>query len=229
MKTIADIRIFRSNVANVNGSSFPQEFGDKELACRVTRIVLKLREYKFSLGDYSHLYINFTSVDVPNGRALANRSVDKEFSWFRYYDCQIDREFLDKPLTDGERTMLLQIIEEVLVSNFSTSATDTEVIKNSFEEERTMGEEMTAVYKEKANAQNKAALLLRHRNDGMFYPLLKVWDRNGIQILENDLHQDNIFLLSLGEIRLKRDSVTITPKKNVFTKDLNSVTFFFDR
>ena len=61
MKPISDIRLYRSNIPNIDGNSHPSEFAPKQLNIIVTRIVMKLRENGFSLGDFDHLYINFTN------------------------------------------------------------------------------------------------------------------------------------------------------------------------
>ena len=61
MKTISDIRIYKSTELNAH-----TDIGKKEINIAVQRVVMKLREYDFSLGEFDHLYLNFT-ICKPNG------------------------------------------------------------------------------------------------------------------------------------------------------------------
>ena len=60
MRIIKDIRVFRSNNENTGGNPLPNDAANKELDCVIRRIGMKLREERFSLGEFDHLYINFT-------------------------------------------------------------------------------------------------------------------------------------------------------------------------
>ncbi len=53
MGCIQDIRLFYSNGSHANIG-----FGCKRPNTAVHRVVMKLREQGFSLGDFDHLYIN---------------------------------------------------------------------------------------------------------------------------------------------------------------------------
>ncbi|MGP1593809.1 MAG: hypothetical protein ACTTH8_01000 [Treponema sp.] len=78
MKVISDIRIYKSKVENIEGNSLPSEFkSTKILNARIKRIVMALRENNFSLGDFDHLYINFTTCNVENEIFHAKRKTDK--------------------------------------------------------------------------------------------------------------------------------------------------------
>ena len=61
MKTISDIRLFRSTVPNTDGNPQPLSIGSRQLNLVLHRIVMKLREQNFSLGEFDHLYLNFTT------------------------------------------------------------------------------------------------------------------------------------------------------------------------
>ena len=76
MKTINDIRLFRSQIDNIDGSPHPSSFGSKQWCIIIHRIVMRLREHHFSLGEYDHLYINFTTCLAAGKISLADRSVD---------------------------------------------------------------------------------------------------------------------------------------------------------
>ena len=61
-RIIADIRLFRSEGRTDSGHFDTVSFGEKRLIAAVKRIVMKLREHGFSMGDFDHLYINLPSV-----------------------------------------------------------------------------------------------------------------------------------------------------------------------
>lgn len=56
MKLIADIRIY-----NVSDSEKHIELDFRSSSRAAHRVAMKLREFKFSLGEFDHLYINFTT------------------------------------------------------------------------------------------------------------------------------------------------------------------------
>ena len=64
MPVIKDIRLYRSSIENISGNSLPSSFYNQSVNCILRRIVMKLEEKGFSLGDFHHLYINFTTSKV---------------------------------------------------------------------------------------------------------------------------------------------------------------------
>lgn len=66
MSIIKDIRLYRSLTGNIDVNALLDAFSNKELNGVIHRIVMKLREKKFSLGDFDHLYINFTKERIPD-------------------------------------------------------------------------------------------------------------------------------------------------------------------
>ncbi len=79
MKKIADIRYFQSTIPNIDGNSLPTTyFFDAKLFAVSHRIVMKLREQGFSLGDFSHLYLNITTCPVEGGVSIAKYF----FKWY---------------------------------------------------------------------------------------------------------------------------------------------------
>ena len=95
MNVIKDIRVYRSQVENIAGNSMPQGFANRELNIILHRIVMKLRENDFSMGDFNHLYVNLTTCTVEDKIALSKRGKDKYHSWFCYYDAEISQELFD--------------------------------------------------------------------------------------------------------------------------------------
>ena len=71
-KIISDIRLFKSESQNEYGGYITNSFADKKLNAIVKRVVMKLRENEFSLGEFDHLYINFTTCDIPKSIDLSD-------------------------------------------------------------------------------------------------------------------------------------------------------------
>lgn len=79
-------------------------------------------------------------------------------------------------------------------------------------------------YKEKKAAKGTATVLLRLLDNGKYFPLLYVADASGNEIFRADL-SETLDLNTIGEIQLSGKKVTIKPRKNAFTKDLQPISF----
>ena len=113
MTVISDIRIYRCTVENVTGVT-PEGFASKELNAVATRICMKLRENRFSMGDFDHLYINL-STRLPLGEVRpANKEPDRYHPWYRYYDVGISRSLYDSLETPDCIPIVSGLIEMVL-------------------------------------------------------------------------------------------------------------------
>jgi len=82
MKLISDIRLYKSRNGNIDGNSLPGRFAETHTNIVTTRLVMKLRETNFSLGDFDHLYINFTPLLDAGECESSLRSVDKYHNFF---------------------------------------------------------------------------------------------------------------------------------------------------
>ena len=219
-KIIADIRLFHSTVENTDGNPLPYGYGDKRLNVILHRVVMKLREQGFTLGDFDHLYLNFTPCAKEGDIRPADRSVDREFSWFRYYDIGISDEFSQKQNFDE----ILALVKRALLLHFPQNAK--EITETAFSAALCDGENMLMRFKEKKAAKTSAVIYLRYLNEGTYLPLLCVYDIDGKEILRRDLPAYTE-LLQIGEIALSSKKVTVKPRKSVFAKDLEPITFEF--
>ena len=224
MAIIKDIRIFKSYIENVDGNSLPTGFSDKEINIAVHRIVMKLREKNFSLGDFDHLYINFTTCFVENEIALSKRSKDRYFPRFRYYDVMINQDLFDILGTPQSAQAIFELLEKVLQDCFSTEQFTKEAIHLCVLEAITQGENMLIKFKEKRTSNNNAVIYLRYLNNGHYFPLLRVLDMEDNLLLEEDLPETND-LDAFGDILLSRKKITIKPRKNIFAKELEPISF----
>ena len=182
---------------------------------------MKLREMSFSLGDFDHLYLNFTTC-IPVGEIRpAARSTDRETRWWRYVDIGVDEAFLASPQEDE----LIYRVKQVLLS-FAADDEARQAVVCAVQQAVVQGEAMLMRFKEKRSAKNCAVIYLRLENDGWYRPLLCVYDLAGNEILRRDLAR-SIDLMSIGEIQLISKRVTVKPRKNAyaFAQALQPVTF----
>lgn len=185
---------------------------------------MKLRENDFTMGDFHHLYMNFTTCAVENKIALSKRERDKYHSWYCYYDVEVSQEFYDTLETPQCISSVIEIVEQLLQNFFTTPQFDNEFIHSCVSEAVTKGENMLMKFKEKQAAKNKAILYLRYLDNGRYYPLLRVFDLEDAMILEKDLPETND-LDAYGEIQLSGKKVTIKPRKNYFAQNLEPIIF----
>ena len=220
-KPIADIRLFFSDIANVVGNSLPSMLVDRQLAVETTRIVMKLREAAFSLGEFDHLYINYTTCTVPGDIAPAER-VDKVYRFYRYYDVHVPMkmpEILKEP--DG-RKKAVDLLRQTLLRYFSPDQKTVSLIKESIDCALTEGSQMQMLYKEKHGTQYHALLFLRYTDEAKYRPVLYVTDCDGALVKKQDLPEMTELSL-LGEIQVSRKKVTIKPRKCFYNKGIDPI------
>jgi hypothetical protein len=224
MRIIKDIRVFRSNTENTDGNPLPNGVENKELNCVIRRIVMRLREERFSLGEFDHLYINFTSCPVRNGVEPSKRSVDRHHPWFRFWDAEVSKELLDSLYEKRCIQPVVEIIEQILTRFFCSPRFDAEAIRTCFSDATEQGENMLMKYKEKTSGEITATLYLRFLDCGLYEPLLRVHDADNHLLLEKKLKRTHVFD-AYGEIRISKKQVVIMPRRNSFTKELNPMVF----
>ncbi len=224
MKPIRDIRFFKSVIPNTDGHSLPSGMNNPSLTVSARRIALSLREHGFSLGDFDHLYINLTTCPVQDGMALAGRSKDPYHPWYRYYDMSVTPEVYGELEELSDATELISRLTRLLVEHFATDDFGEEKITAAVRQALDEGADMRIFYKEKKTATRTATVYLRLSDDGCFLPLLRVTDEHGTALLEADL-PETVDLFILGEIQVSRQKVTIKPKKNALTEDMEPLSF----
>lgn len=216
-KPISDIRLYQSHVPNTDGHPHSSPLGGSSATIAARRIALKLRERGFSLGDFDHLYLNFTSCLAEGEVRLAQRSVDRELRWFRY----VDIGFSDVLSLDDQQ--IISMIEQALLL-FAADESAIQTVQSSISEALSQGENMLVRFKEKQTASGTAMIFLRILDNGLYHPLLQVHASDGTERLRADL-PPCLELHALGEISLSRNRVTIKPRKNVFAAGLSPLIF----
>jgi len=225
MKTIKDIRLYKSEKINDFGLPITTSFTNKKLSAVIHRIVMKLREQEFSLGDFDHLYINFTICNIPREIELSEK-VDREHPWYRYCSVKINEELYFKLDSEESNKIILKSIEKVLVSCFATEEFDEKLIHNCVKEAIEYGEDMLMLFKEKSTSNRKAKIFLRYLDSFKYLPLLRVYDCNDSIIFEKDL-PETITLDCFGNIQLSSKKITIKPRKNIFAVNMKDIVFEF--
>lgn len=213
MKVISDIRLYKS--AEVDKYS---GFTNKSLNVKLHRVVMKLREQGFSLGEFDHLYLNFTTT-IPDGKVELSDKIDRYHPWFRYCNVGVNQNDYNK-LENND--FVYERIKFTLLKLFD-SQKDIEIIENSFSEAQ-KGSEMLMLFKVKKSAKGIAKIYLRLLVNGNYFPLLSVIDINGKEIFKADL-PETIDLNIIGELNLSSKNVTVKPRKNAFSKHLQPISF----
>lgn len=215
MKIIKDIRVYKSGLQSESGTEVSTSFADKKLNAMIQRVVMKLREHEFSLGDFDHLYINFIPSDEAEHIWLSDE-VDRYFPWLRNCYVPVDTELYNNLRSTASYDNIIQWITTVLVTYFSTEDFNEARILSCIHQAVEQGESMLMKFKEKTSAKRKAVVYLRYLDTCRFYPLLRVFDLDNHILLEKDL-PETLTLDYLGEIQVSTKRVAIKPRKNAFT------------
>lgn len=220
MKIIEDIRVYKSESKNEYGTYITSSFADKNLNAIIHRIVMKLRENEFQLGEFDHLYVNFTICDMNEKMELSNE-VDRYHPWYRHCSVYIGRNLYDKLGSPETYDDIIQWISNVLITFFVSKDFDDIRILSCIHQAIEQGENMLMKYKEKTSAKRRAVVYLRYLDRCIYYPLVHVYDMEDNLLFEKNL-PETLTLESLGEIQVSTKRITIKSRKNAFATHNNS-------
>lgn len=223
MKTISDIRLYKSEKQNEYGTHSLCNFADKKLNAMIFRIVMKLREQCFSLGEFDHLYFVFTTCAMKEEIYLSQEA-DRYHPWYRECFIKVNNDIYSRLEETSNYRYIISVISTVLVSYFSTESFNSERICSCIQHAIEHGENMLMKFKEKSTTKRKAVIFLRYNDMCMYRPLLRVYDTNEILLFEKDL-PESLTLDCLGEIQLSTKKVTLKPRKNAFTHNAEEMVF----
>ena len=224
-KLISDIRLFKSESQNEYGGYITDSFGNERLNAILKRVVMKLRENKFSLGEFDHLYVNFTTCDIRENMKLSYKA-DRYHPWFRYCDVHVDKNLFQKLGSPETWNDIIHWIGTILVTYFISDDFDEMRIFSCVQQAVEQGENMLMKFKEKVSTTRTAVIFLRFLDSCKFYPLLRVYDKEDNLLFEKDL-PEVVVLDYLGDIQVSAKRVTIKPRKNAFTKQPNPMVFAY--
>ena len=220
MKIISDISLYKSSSKNEFGSFIKESLGSKKLNATIKRIVMKLRENNFSLGEFDHLYINFTTCDIANEIELSDY-IDNYHPWYRYCDIKVDVDLYSNLDSDTNSSLIINWVEKALCL-FESEDFKINRINDCINEALEQKENMLMKYKEKEANNKKAIIYLRFLDTCKYFPLLRLFDNKGTIILEKDL-PESITLDYIGEILVQKEKIVIKPKQNALTKNLDNI------
>lgn len=215
MKVIKDIRLYKSEEKNEYGNPIATSFADKKLNAVIHRIVMKLRENRFSLGDFDHLYINFVTFDITE-KIYLSEEIDRYHPWYRNCFINIEKELYDSIGKLDTYDFIINAIVDVLTTYFVTEEFDSKCIKYCISHAVEQGENMLMQFKEKKSTKRKAIVFLRYLDDCVYYPLLRVYDLDNNMLFEKDLPK-TLTLDCFGEIQVSTKRIKIKPRKNAFS------------
>ncbi len=223
MKIIKDIRLYKSEAQNEYGKPITYSFADKKLNAVTQRIVMKLREYGFSLGDFDHLYINFTTCSMSEKISLS-KEVDRYHPWYRYCSVNIEKELYDKLGSSDTYADIISVIKKILITYFVTEDFGQTLILSCVSQAVEQGENMLMKFKEKIGTKRKAVIFLRYLDRCIYYPLLQIYDMDENLLFEKNL-PETLMLDYLGDIQISAKRVTIKPRKNALTAQKEAMVF----
>ena len=215
MNPMADPRLYRCERYDAQPPPATLPIADKPLSAAVKRIVMKLRERRFSLGEFDHLYCIFTAAPLPSEFFLSDRT-DREHKWYRHCFIRVGEELYGRLGSPAARGETLGLIGTALVTLFATEHFDAAAIASCLTEASEQGEAMRMKFKESRTTPRVATLYRRYLDACLFSPLLQVRDAQGSVLLEKDLPA-MLTLDALGSLSLSSHKVTIRPRKNAFT------------
>lgn len=222
-KPISDIRLYKSESQNEHGGYITCSFADKKLNAVVHRVVMKLRENGFSLGEFDHLYINFTACDIGEKMSLSNEA-DRYYPWFRYCAIHIEKDLYSKLGSVETWDYIIQWVGNALLTFFATEDFDGTRILSCIHQAVEQRENMLMKFKEKVSAKRRAVVFLRFLDSCKYYPLLRVYDNEENLLFEKDL-PETVALDYLGDIQVSAKRVAIKPRKNAFTTHSSPLVF----
>ena len=176
---------------------------------------MKLQENEFSLGEFDHLYINFTTCDMTEKMKLSDK-VDRYHPWYRYCDVHIGKGLYQKLDSQEAQNDIILLIRDVVITYFTSEDFDESCILSCVQQAVDQGEDMLMKFKEKVSTKRKVLIFLRFLDSCEFYPLMRVYDTEDNLLFEKDLPK-TIMLDYLGDIQVSAQRVTIKPRKNAFT------------
>lgn len=231
MSVISDIRLFHSETETTKGNPWPTICGTKQQHALATRIALKLRENKFSFGDFSGLFINFT----PHLHDGEVRFADlpllyRNERWLRYCDVGVPQDFYTSLFAEqgADTETMFGYIQNALLFCAPNRSTDS-LIKNTVREALNQGENFLSIFRKKENAATTAIVTLGISDNIHFLLRLKVYDSEKNLCIDRNILPYFRQPEYVGEVRLTSKAVTVYPRKNAFTTNLRPLRIELNR
>ena len=222
-KLISDIRLFESDVPNIDGNHEPYYIGKiyqyDHIECLdvIQRLLFLLRHRGFVFDGFDHLYLNFTPC-IRHGEIMdVNRYNIKEFSWYHYVDIGCDTEIFNSLTLQEKNTFVVTATKKAIL--MKALKEQRELLEDVFDEVIQSCEFLWLPYKQKSNQNFIVEIFTRITNEVSFIPLIRVTDRSGALKAEQELRSygRDEFISQIGAITIGKASVRITPRKNSYS------------
>lgn len=230
-KLISDIRLFESDVPNIDGNPVPSYIGKiyrydfTDCLDVICRLLFLLRHRGFCFDGFDHLYLNFTPL-IPHGEVRdVNRYNIREFSWYQFADIGCDPEIFNSLSLEEKSSFIIKSAKEASLMKASPEMRI--LFSDTFDEVTSKGERLLIPYKQKEDQSYCVEIFTRINNDLDFIPLIRVSDKDGNLKCERELRKygRDEFISQIGTVTIGKSSVRIAPRKNSYTDfyDLTSV------
>lgn len=167
MKPIHAIRLFKRD------STAYLELSDEKYYAVPRRIAMRLCELSYSLGNFDHLYVNFTVNEVENGMVFSKRPVGPFHPRYRFCDIQVSEALFDTPESPASYDTILSLIQVALIR---ISPKDEDLVRRAVAEAVEQDENMLVLRKQKVTSTRRATVYLRYTDDLYYFPLLRVFN-----------------------------------------------------
>lgn len=221
-KLIADIRLFESDVPNIDGNPTPSYIGKiyqyDHMDCLdiIQRLLFLLRYRGFGFEGFDHLYLNFTPC-VPHGEVRdVNRYNIREFSWYHYVDVGCDPDFFNRLSLEEKNMFVIESAEKA--SLLKAPEEQRRIFTDTLREVLQKGEQLLLPYKRKENQDYIAEVFVRINDEVDFIPFIRITTKDGFLKAEQELRRygRDEFISQFGTIAMGKKSVRIAPRKNCY-------------
>lgn len=221
-KLISDIRLFESDVPNIDGNPNPYYIGKiyqyDHMECLdvIQRLLFLLRHRGFGFDDFDHLYLNFTPCVIHGETRDVNRYNIREFSWYHYVDIGCDIQIFNDLSLKEKNLFILESVKKA--SLLKAHAEQQELFEATFDEVIQNGERLLLPYKQKDNQNYIVEIFTRITDEVSFIPFIRVTDQNGVVIAEQELRSygRDEFIYQIGTITIGKASARIVPRKSSY-------------
>ncbi len=222
IKLISDVRLFESDVPNVDGNAEPNYIGKiyeyTSLRCLdvIERLLFLLRHRGFGFDGFDHLYLNFTPC-VPHGEVRdVNRYNIREFSWYHYVDVGCDTKLFNSMASEEKTAFILKSAKKAALMKSPKELQ--KIFEDVFDEVLEKEERLLLPYMQKENEDYVVEVFTHISDKADFIPLIRVTVKNGELIAEKELraYRRDEFICQFGSITIGKRSVRISPRKNSY-------------
>lgn len=233
MNLIKDIRLFESGGADGSPAASATYmrglygFDGMDMQDILQRLLFLLRHEGFSLGEFDHLYMNYTT-SLPHGQVQRNpRERDPYFPWFRFVDCGCDVETFGAMCMDQQRQFLSEAIRKAV--HLHADEENAAIFDRCYEAVMEKGADLEIPYKEKVGEHLRLTISATISDEVDFLPIVRIFDLNGSLLLEKQLRSygRDEFILQFRGITLGKKTVRIQTSKSTDARyyDIHSLKF----